>query len=157
MSDPRQRSSWSSYRRALTYARPYAFRLTVAILAGFVSGGSMLGLLRASSTVLRPFEQSALPAGQTQQPVRTDTTANPSEVEQFESYAQRFGVDVARWDVSMPGVLTARFRVTQKGAGPCQVRRVLSPERPFSTRPSHEQIFLSPALQRGERERVRRR
>jgi len=58
MSLPRQGSVWSIYRRLLGYARPYALRLIVGILAGLVSGGSVFGVLNAVRTGFVSFEAS---------------------------------------------------------------------------------------------------
>jgi len=47
------------YRRLLTYARPYAGKLAVGVLAGFLAGGSLFGLLQVSPNLIRPFEAAA--------------------------------------------------------------------------------------------------
>ena len=50
MNAPQQGSTWAIYRRVLGYARPYTLRLTIGVLAGLISGGSVFGVLSAVRT-----------------------------------------------------------------------------------------------------------
>jgi len=59
MKEFQESSLFSSYRRLLTYARPYTGRLVIGIVAGFLAGGSLFGLLRISPNLIIPFEHGA--------------------------------------------------------------------------------------------------
>ena len=40
-----EQSTWQVYRRLLTFVKPYRTRLTIGIVAGIITGGSMFGIL----------------------------------------------------------------------------------------------------------------
>ena len=48
--------SFRTYFMLLAFAKPYKKRLIVGILAGFLSGGSLIGILYYSPDVIRAFE-----------------------------------------------------------------------------------------------------
>jgi subfamily B ATP-binding cassette protein MsbA len=48
-----------TYRRLLSFARPYWFRLAVGLVCGIVAGGSWIGVFRYAPRLIEPFEHAA--------------------------------------------------------------------------------------------------
>lgn len=51
--------SWNLYRRFFGFARPYKWRLVAGVVAGFLCGGTLFGMLQMSQKILDPFEKKA--------------------------------------------------------------------------------------------------
>ncbi|NOY81400.1 MAG: ABC transporter ATP-binding protein [Kiritimatiellaeota bacterium] len=64
----------SVFRRLLGYTRPHLGRLIVGILAGFITGGSLFGILRSAPYLIQPFEKAAA----TRPAARRTTERGPS-------------------------------------------------------------------------------
>lgn len=59
------KGAYQTFRRLLmVYARPYTPRMVLGILAGFVVGGSLFGMLRFSPELIKPFEQQLIGSAQ---------------------------------------------------------------------------------------------
>lgn len=107
MTSSQQASAWATYLRLLRYTRPYAFRLTVAIIAGVLFAGSVFSLLTLSPRILLPFEGGAAPTD-TNSPthvedVVTDEGASQShamqhDIEKLQSFADKFGLHLTYAD-----------------------------------------------------------
>ena len=111
MSDSAKVSVRLIYRRLFRYARPYRLRLTVAIVAGLMVGGSIFSLLHLSPRILQPFERgstaepSETPA-QTSVPQVSDAIAEvpmQREIEKFESFAKRLNITLTHDDGTLTG------------------------------------------------------
>ena len=111
MNETPKASVWAIYRRFFRYARPYRFRLTVAIVAGLMVGGSIFSLLQLSPRFLLPFDRAAVDSSAVAPEDLSNTPetaiAAPAdeglgdhqkkaplgrEFKEFESVAQRLGV-----------------------------------------------------------------
>ncbi|MFC1453097.1 ABC transporter ATP-binding protein [Verrucomicrobiota bacterium] len=100
MTATRHTSTLHVYRRLLGYARPYSVRLTVGILAGFVGGGSLFGLLHASPQLLRPFEQAVAPTGAAAD-MDTEGQGGADKLAEWSAAAERFGLPTVGEDGRM--------------------------------------------------------
>ena len=93
MNAPQQGSTWAIYRRVLGYARPYTLRLTIGVLAGLISGGSVFGVLSAVRTGFISFE-SSMPAGVEAAAGVSDAAVAPPELRKLQSIADRYDIDL---------------------------------------------------------------
>jgi len=103
MSRSQQDSTWRVYARLLTFARPFASRLTVGILAGVLAGGSLFPLLSSFENLVKPFD-----VGDTAAQSADADEARPEDEEEdtigrMEAVAQRFGLSVVTEDDRMTG------------------------------------------------------
>jgi len=103
MSASQQDSTWRVYARLLTFARPFATRLTVGILAGVLAGGSLFPLLTSFENLVKPFD-----AGDTAAQSADADEARPEDegedtIGRMEVVAQRFGLTFVTEDDRMTG------------------------------------------------------
>ena len=111
-------SAWSVYRRLLGYARPYKRRLIIGILAGFVAGSSVFGLLKASPGLILPFEQAGQAVQQDDPAVDAPTHGLTGSSARALEWAEARGIKVVRedgrmtWQVMVLGALGLPLLVT---------------------------------------------
>ncbi|MEA2013597.1 MAG: ABC transporter ATP-binding protein [Verrucomicrobiota bacterium] len=78
-------SNYSRYKRLLNYVKPYKTRLIIAILAGFLSGGSIFGILLSSGNLFKPFDTPEIKKVTDNQSVsaeyRKDVAPSPENIE----------------------------------------------------------------------------
>lgn len=89
-------SSWGVYRRLFKYARPYALRLLIGIIAGVINGGSLFALLQMSPRLIQPFEQKTVSASVSGMPAQEKGGFEiPASVQKV---ADRYGFPLLRED-----------------------------------------------------------
>ena len=102
MSPAESHSTYALYRRLLRYARPYKGRLAVGVVAGFLAGSSLLGLLHVSQNVIKPFEDAPLTSsGQRPESAAVETKKPARDEGVVMDLARRFNVTPARDDDTM--------------------------------------------------------
>jgi subfamily B ATP-binding cassette protein MsbA len=93
------KSTWALYARLFAYARPYRKRLAIAIVAGILGSSALYGLLSSSGNIVIPLERGSAAA------VSSADEANqgdlPPEIQKFERYAEKFGIEVLDSDKRM--------------------------------------------------------
>ncbi len=102
-------SSLRTYKRLLGFTRPYVLRLAIGIGAGFLVGGSLLGVFHYSEDLLRPFDRA-----QTTVAVVDGVAAAPAasrlplSADGWQAQlADRFGIEMTTPDGRMTGAFLA--------------------------------------------------
>lgn len=111
-------STLRSYLRLLSYARPYGLRLAIGILAGFLSSGSLFGLLQLSPEMIRPFEAR----GEQVARAGPAAPADSGHVRRVDEMARRLGIPATdsegrmSWQLMALGLVGLPILVIFKGA-----------------------------------------
>ncbi len=98
-------SSFQTYKRLLRFARPHLGRLLIGLLAGLISGGSVVAILHYSKFAIKPFDPSTQPLEE----VRTDDSPSdgvedkeaPEGMESIYNVARSMNVPVKEEDGSL--------------------------------------------------------
>ena len=95
MSADGERSTLGAYRRLVKFARPYAGRLMIGVIAGMFCGGADFGLLTAIPQVIKPIESR--PAAVSEDPAPPPppaAIAKPGVVDRLIEKAGKWGIRV---------------------------------------------------------------
>ncbi len=97
-------SSVKTFKRLLvTFTRPYTGKMAIGLVAGFLAGGSLFGILKFLPYLIEPFESSARPGqehvdeprpAQTETPVTLPDGEADERVDMLRRVAARYGVAV---------------------------------------------------------------
>ena len=101
MTESHDIAATSIYRRLAGYARPYAWRLSVGILAGFLAGGSWFGVLKVIPSAVSPFQQQATATEQVREAGQGSSAVPADETDMILGLAERFGVQARMEDGRM--------------------------------------------------------
>jgi subfamily B ATP-binding cassette protein MsbA len=93
-------STYSSFARLLSYVRPYRTRLIIGILAGFVSGGSIFGLLHFSRYIFAPFDPQPAATAPAIAGTESSATAADADLGIVGDLAERWRIPTRREDGS---------------------------------------------------------
>lgn len=96
--------TFKTYKRLLTYVKPYKTRLAIGILCGILAGGSLFGALRFIGPVFKPFETEVTPDNLVQEE-KQDSKKESGLETVIDGAAKKLGVEKARED----GTITWQF------------------------------------------------
>ena len=97
-------STLKTYKRLLTYVKPYKTRLIIGLLCGVLAGGSLFGALRFIGPVFKPFETEVTPDNLVQEEKQGSKKDTGLETV-IDDAATKLGVEKARED----GTITWQF------------------------------------------------
>jgi len=104
MNESQQVATWRVYARLLPFARPFATRLTIGILAGVLAGGSLFPLLTSFESLVGPMDVREAAAEPESESGKASTVADETAA-RIQRVAERLGLSLLTAEGGMSGSL----------------------------------------------------